>query len=106
MKTMIQVKSRFQSFEEYLSYEVEVVSPKKLQRNRDYIAKRSQYRGCGIPEYWIVDPNTQTILVLKLKDNNYIEVGNFSGQNRLISPQLEKLNLTAARIFDLADEEI
>ena len=46
---------------------VEVVSPGELQRNRDYIAKRVQYQDCGIPEYWIIDPNTQAILILELK---------------------------------------
>ncbi|MFM7908228.1 MAG: Uma2 family endonuclease, partial [Microcystis sp.] len=39
---------------------IEVVSPGEIQRERDYIAKRSQYQDCGIPEYWIVDPQTQT----------------------------------------------
>lgn len=78
---------------------VEIVSPGELQRNRDYIAKRSQYQDCGIPEYWIVDPNTQTILVLELEDNNYIEVGNFSEQERLVSPQFPELDLTTAQIF-------
>ncbi|MGD1704068.1 Uma2 family endonuclease [Dapis sp. BLCC M229] len=41
---------------------VEVVSPGELQREKDYIAKRIQYQDCGIPEYWIVDPETQGIL--------------------------------------------
>ena len=78
---------------------VEVVSPGELQRNRDYIAKRSQYQGCGIPEYWIVDSQAQTILVLELIDGNYTEVGSFSGQSQLRSPQFESLNLTAAQVF-------
>ena len=82
---------------------VEVVSPGELQRNRDYIAKRSQYQDCGVAEYWIVDPNTQNILVLKLAEGNYIEVGSFSGQERILSPQFEELNLTAAQIFDSAN---
>lgn len=42
---------------------IEVVSPGELQRNRDYIAKRLQYQDCGIPEYWIVDPEAQIILL-------------------------------------------
>ena len=80
---------------------VEVVSPGELQRNRDYIAKRSQYENCNIPEYWIVDPNTQTILVLQLKNNNYLEVGSFSNNEEIVSPQFEELNLTPAQIFAL-----
>lgn len=81
---------------------VEVVSPGELQRSRDYIAKRMQYQDCGIAEYWIVDPDSQTVLILKLTGNNYTEVGNFAGKQRLISPQFNELNLTAAQIFDSA----
>ena len=34
---------------------MEVVSPGAIQRDRDYIAKRSQYEAVGIPEYWLID---------------------------------------------------
>lgn len=81
---------------------VEVTSPGELQRNRDYIAKRGQYQDCRIPEYWIVDPNTQSILVLELKENSYIEVGSFGNDEQVVSPQFQELNLTAAQIFDSA----
>ena len=79
---------------------VEVVSPGELQRNRDYIAKRTQYQNCGIPEYWIIDPNTQTILILELSENNYREVGSFSGESQLLSPQFPTLDLTPAKILE------
>lgn len=81
---------------------IEVVSPGELQRNRDYIAKRSQYLDCGIPEYWIVDPEAQTLLVLALTNNIYTEVGNFRSEERVLSPQFKELNLTAAQIFNSA----
>jgi Uma2 family endonuclease len=84
---------------------VEVVSPGELQRNRDYIAKRVQYQDCGIPEYWIINPNTQTILVLELVARTYTEVGSFTGQEKIRSPQFTELNLTAAQIFDSAESE-
>ena len=79
---------------------IEVVSPGELQRNRDYIAKRTQYQDCGIPEYWIIDPNTQTVLILELSDSIYQEVSSFSGKSQLLSPQFPTLNLTAAQIFE------
>lgn len=79
---------------------IEVVSPGEIQRERDYIAKRIQYQDCGIPEYWIVDPQTQTILVLKLKDNIYTEVGSFSGQDLLQSPGFSELNLMVSQVFE------
>ncbi|MEL6442078.1 MAG: Uma2 family endonuclease [Cyanobacteria bacterium J06621_8] len=79
---------------------VEVVSPGELQRNREYIAKRMQYQDCGIPEYWIIDPDTQTVLVLQLSQGTYQETGSFYGESRLRSPQFPKLDITAAEIFE------
>lgn len=79
---------------------IEVVSPGELQRDRDYIAKRMQYQDCLIPEYWIVDPETQTVLVLELTGKTYTEVGSFSGNEQVRSPQFSRLNLTASQIFE------
>ena len=79
---------------------IEVVSPGELQRDRDFIAKRGQYQDCGIPEYWIIDPETRTILVLELTGNTYTEIGNFSGDDLVVSPQFNQLNLKVAQIFD------
>ncbi len=84
---------------------IEVVSPGELQRERDYIAKRSQYQDCGIPEYWIIDPDAQTVLVLELTGNTYDKVGSFSGQEQVRSPQFSELNLTATQIFESANQE-
>ncbi|VEP13173.1 conserved hypothetical protein [Hyella patelloides LEGE 07179] len=84
---------------------IEVVSPGELQRDRDYIAKRSQYQDCGISEYWIVDPDTQTVMVLELVAKTYTEVGSFSGYEQVRSPQFRELNLTAAQIFASANQE-
>ena len=84
---------------------VEVVSPGELQRNRDYIAKRSQYQDCGIPEYWIIDPDAQTLLVLELTGKDYTEVGIFSGNEQVLSPQFSELNLIARQIFAAANYE-
>jgi Uma2 family endonuclease len=84
---------------------IEIVSPGEIQRNRDYIAKRGQYQERGIPEYWIIDPDAQTVLVLKLVEQTYTELGSFSGEEQIQSPQFQNLNLTAAQIFDSAAVE-
>jgi Uma2 family endonuclease len=78
---------------------VEVVSPGELQRDRDFIAKRLQYQDCGIPEYWIIDPQTQSILVLELINESYTEIGIFAGDDFVISPQFNNLNLKVSQIF-------
>ncbi len=78
---------------------IEVVSPGEIQRERDYIAKRIQYQDCCVPEYWIVDPQTQTILVLELKNNSYQEVGSFSHDDLIKSPIFQEIKLTVSEIF-------
>jgi Uma2 family endonuclease len=52
---------------------VEVVSPGRENRRRDYLEKRNQYEWRGIPEYWIVDPEEGQVTVLALTDNGYEE---------------------------------
>jgi len=79
---------------------IEVVSPGELQRDRDYIAKRRQYEDLGIPEYWIVDPQVQCVIVLTLQDQVYQEVGMFQGDSQIVSPTLPELNLTAETVLN------
>ncbi|EDX77813.1 Uma2 family endonuclease [Coleofasciculus chthonoplastes] len=79
---------------------IEVVSPGELQRDRDYIAKRRQYEDLGIPEYWIVDPQVQSVIVLNLQDQVYQEVGIFQGNSRIVSPTFPELNLTAETLLN------
>jgi Uma2 family endonuclease len=76
---------------------VEVVSPGSLQRDRDYVAKRSQYQNRQIPTYWIVDPQTQEIMVLTLASEGYQEQI-YRGRDRLPF-QDNLLNLTAVDVF-------
>lgn len=76
---------------------VEVVSSSdtdKDSRDRDYVEKRQEYAQRGIPEYWIIDPIAEKVLVLTLADKTYQE-RTFTGDERLASPSLPKLNLTA-----------
>jgi Uma2 family endonuclease len=83
---------------------IEVVSPGEIQKDRDYIAKRMQYQDCGIPEYWIVDPQTETILVLELRGDSYLEVGSFSNEDLLQSPGFGELNLKVSEVFNRESE--
>jgi len=45
---------------------MEIVSESKVDRERDLVEKRIDYAHANIPEYWIVDPETETITVLTL----------------------------------------
>jgi Uma2 family endonuclease len=78
---------------------VEVVSPGKTNRDRDYIHKRAQYGALGVPEYWLADPQAQTIMVLELQGDSYREVGTFQGGDRIICLVFPNLALTAEQVF-------
>ena len=54
---------------------IEVVSPDDPRR--DLEIKRREYAQAGIPEYWIVDPQRETITVLRLDGAAYVEHGVF-----------------------------
>jgi Uma2 family endonuclease len=45
---------------------MEIVSEGYGDRERDLVEKRREYAQANIPEYWIVDPETETIIVLTL----------------------------------------
>ncbi|GIV84146.1 MAG: hypothetical protein KatS3mg052_1153 [Candidatus Roseilinea sp.] len=54
---------------------IEVVSPKN--RATDLRDTRREYAQAGIPEYWIVDPQSKTITVLKLSGETYVVHGTY-----------------------------
>lgn len=77
---------------------IEVVSPGKTNRDRDYIHKRSQYAAIGVAEYWLIDPETQTVMVLKLDRESYQEVGIYAGTEIITSIEFPELKLSAGQI--------
>jgi Uma2 family endonuclease len=77
----------------------EVMSPGKQNRERDLIFKRDQYAARGVPEYWLISPESQSVTVLKLQDDAYVEVGSFQGRDTLVSPAFPTLRLAVNQIF-------
>ena len=55
---------------------VEVTSPGDVRR--DTVDKRLDYAEAAIPEYWIVDPQDETVTVLTLVNGEYEEHGIFN----------------------------
>ncbi|MBD1846809.1 Uma2 family endonuclease [Cyanobacteria bacterium FACHB-63] len=78
---------------------VEIVSPEETNRSRDYINKRKQYENRGIPEYWIVDPQSQVVMVLQLEAGAYQEIGAFQDDRAIRSLAFPSLHLTPAQLF-------
>jgi Uma2 family endonuclease len=79
---------------------VEVVSPGELQWERDYVAKRAQYEDLGIHEYWIINPQVKTVLVLAQHGQGFTPVGTFAGNQVIMTPQFPGLTLTVAQLFE------
>lgn len=77
---------------------IEVVSPGKENRDRDYRYKRSEYAARRIEEYWIVDPQEQKITVLQLVSGLYEEKA-YAGNSELESSKFGRLGLTAGQLL-------
>jgi Uma2 family endonuclease len=57
---------------------MEVVSDDPEDRRRDLETKRREYARAGIPEYWIVDPHAEHVVVLRLVGRRYEVHGTFA----------------------------
>jgi Uma2 family endonuclease len=77
---------------------VEVVSPGKANRDRDYRYKRSEYAARGIAEYWIVDPQESKVTVLLL-DNGLYQENVYQNDDLVNSQLLTQLQLPANQVF-------
>jgi Uma2 family endonuclease len=77
---------------------LEVVSPD--DPGRDIVTKRADYAEAGIPEYWIVNPLDETITVLTLAGEAYVEHGVFARGAAATSPLLADLSVDVAAVFD------
>ena len=76
----------------------EVVSPDDPAR--DLVVKRADYAEAGIPEYWIVDPRDETVTVLALEGNEYVEHGVFAPGDTTTSPLLAGFAVDVTALFD------
>lgn len=83
---------------------IEVVSPSWA--DHDLVVKRREYAEAGIPEYWIVDPSTSVITVLRLAggvgSGGYETVGEFGVGTRMTSAVLAGLSVDVGEVFAAA----
>jgi Uma2 family endonuclease len=77
---------------------VEIVSPDKPER--DLVEKRSDYAEAKIPEYWIVNPDTETITVLTLVGDSYAEHGIFGRGEQATSVLLAGFCVVVDEVLD------
>jgi Uma2 family endonuclease len=77
---------------------VEVISPDDPKR--DLVRKRREYARAGIPEYWIINPATEQILVLRLAGTTYVEHGVFARGTQATSALLEGFTVAVAAVLE------
>lgn len=77
---------------------VEVVSEENPER--DLIEKRREYAEGEIREYWIVNPQTETITILTLDGVAYRDAGLFRRGQSAVSEALPGLSVDVSALFD------
>jgi Uma2 family endonuclease len=77
---------------------LEVVSQEKPER--DLVDKRGDYADAHVREYWIVNPQTETITVLRLRGDAYEEVGIHRRGESAASMFLPDFSVAVAAVFD------
>ena len=81
---------------------MEVVSPGKASRERDYDEKPPLYAKVGVSEYWIVDPVQRRITVKALRGKKYVDHSVASNGQVAASALLPGFTLATDRVFGLA----
>jgi Uma2 family endonuclease len=77
---------------------LEVVSEEKPER--DLVEKRGDYAEGRVPEYWIVNPQTETITVLRLRADAYEEGGIYRRGDSAASTVLAGFSIAVSAVFD------
>ena len=76
---------------------VEILSPATAQRDRTF--KRTLYARHGVPEYWLVDPESETIEVLRLGPAGFRRAGLYGLGQSARSLLLAGLEIPVDEIF-------
>ena len=81
---------------------IELVSKGKINQERDYVAKRAEYREIGVKEYWIIDRFSRTMTVCLFaadRDQEHVIAANQTYATTLL-PGYE---LALRRLLELAE---
>jgi len=79
---------------------VEVLSPRT--RRTDVITKRHLYEKFGVQEYWMVDPELETIEIYRLREGAFRREAELSTENEDVAttPLLPGLEIALTEIFE------
>ena len=76
---------------------IEILSPRT--QSKDLELKRKTYARFGIQEYWIVDPEAETVDILVWSEIGYVTAGTYGRSDSLSSPLLPDLNVPLSQVF-------
>lgn len=68
-------------------------------RSRDWNEKRALYSRFGVPEYWIVDPDAETVHLLRPENGTLTEIERVEKPGTITSPQFPRLAIPTSKIF-------
>ena len=79
---------------------IEIIS--ETTRRTDEVIKRKQYERFRVPEYWIVDPEVETVKVYRLADRGYQRAAELTKEagDSLTTPLLPSLQNPLPAIFE------
>lgn len=71
-------------------------------RKTDEIVKRKLYERYGVREYWIVDPELETIKIYRLTDQSYVRAAELAREanETLFTPLLPNFQMPLADLFE------
>ena len=76
---------------------VEILSPNTAGYDRGY--KQVLYGRHGVREYWLVDPNAETVDILVGSEDGLVPLGSYGNSGELTTPLLEGLTLDLQELF-------
>jgi Uma2 family endonuclease len=92
---------RFENHWQGADLVIEVVSPDDPKR--DLVTKKAEYAKAKIPEYWLVNPITETVTIFVLDKGakSYREAGVFAKDQVATSVLLEGFTVDVSKVFAL-----
>ncbi len=81
---------------------IEVISPSS--RSKDSVRKLHDYASIGVPEYWLIDAEAQTLERLVLRDGVYSIIEALEGDAVFSPGSYEGLEIPLSELWDDAEE--
>lgn len=75
----------------------EILSPSTSARDR--VTKRALYARCGVPHYWLIDPEARVLEALTLRDGVWVEVGVLDDSATASIAPFDAIELEVGRLF-------